>query len=202
MNKGKLYHYHKQLRRVHSWYFLIVALLFLGLAITGLRQNYSTMVSLREAVYKTDEQNGDTEKSLQELRSFVHGHMNTNLSSGSNAIKPPIQLKARYNRLVAAEEEKVKAANAGVTAAAEAVCGQRFPAGGFNAPRVACIQEYVQANAQKPSTVPDALYKFDFITPRWSPDQAGWSLLGFGLCITLFVSRLTIDRWLKRQFHH
>lgn len=202
MDKKHLHYIHKKSSRFHAWYFLIIAMIFLGLAIIGLRQNYSTMVELREAVYESDEQNGDTEKPLQELRSFVHGHMNTNLSSGSNAIKPPIQLKARYNRLVTAEEERVKATNAEVTVAAENICGQRFPAGGFNAPRVACIQEYVQANALKPNTVPDALYKFDFISPRWSPDLAGWSLLGFGLFMTLFISRLIMERWLKRQLHH
>lgn len=202
MDKKNLHYIHKRLSRFHAWYFLVIALFFLCLAIVGLRQNYSTMVTLRQAVYEADEKNGDVEKALQQLRQHVHGHMNTNLSSGSNAIKPPIQLKARYNRLVAAEEERIKAANAGVTATAETICGQRFPAGGFNAPRVACIQEYVEVNAQKPNIVPDALYKFDFITPRWSPDLAGWSLLGFGLFTILFISRLITERWLKRQLHH
>ncbi len=157
------------------------------------------MVKLRSAVYTTDQQNGDVEAALKQLRSHVYGHMNTNLSSGSSAIKPPIQLKARYDRLVAADQESIKGSNAQVSLQGEQICGQRFPAAGFNAPRVACLQEYVGANAVKTRDIPDGLYKFDFISPRWSPDLAGISILLSLVFSILFIARVLLERSMRKK---
>ncbi len=178
---------------------LVVAVVFSIIAISALRNNYTTMVELRSAVVVADEKNGDIEKALQDLRKHVHGHMNTNLASGANAIKPPIQLKARYERLMTVERERVKKENAEIAKQAEAVCSARFPATGINSPRVSCITEYVSANAVKEMPVAEDLYKFDFVSPRWSPDLAGFSLLiatiaglSFVICVVLII--------LKRRF--
>ncbi len=155
----------------------LLAVLFGFIAVGALRSNYSTMTKLRTEVSIADEQNGDVEVALQKLRSHVHAHMNTNLSSGNSAIKPPIQLKYRYERLQATEAERVKSFNVGVGAEGERICGAQFPNGGFNPERVACIQNYVAQNAIKESAVADDLYKFDFVSPSWTPDLAGISLV-------------------------
>ena len=43
------------------------------------------------------------------------------------------------------------------------------------------------------------LYQFDFVSPRWSPDLAGWSLLAVPLGLASFVFT-AVDRYgLKRQ---
>lgn len=199
MNLRKLNYYHHKIAYLKAWYFLVPAIIFALLAVHGLRSNYSTMVTLREAVYTADAQNGDVESALNDLRSHVYAHMNTNLTSGSNAIKPPIQLKSRYERLVAADAERVKADNAAVSAAAEQVCAQRFPATGYNAPRVSCVQDYVAANAAKARTVPDQLYKFDFISPRWSPDLAGISIVLSLIFTVLFLARTLLEYFMRRR---
>lgn len=196
MNIRKLHHLHHQLLFLKAWYFLVAAIIFGILAIHGLRSNYSTMVKLRDAVYTADQQNGDVEAALVKLRSHVHGHMNTNLSSGSNSIKPPIQLKARYDRLAASENERIKSTNAEVSAQGERVCAERFPAGGFNSQRVTCIQEHFAANAVKQGSVPDQLYKFDFISPRWSPDLAGISIFLSVIFFILYLARLILERYM------
>lgn len=201
MNIRALHHLYTRIRPVKAWYFLVPAALFAVLAVYGLRSNYSTMVTLREAVYEADRQNGDVETALAKLRTHVHGHMNTNLASGNQSIRPPVQLKARYERLVAADKERVKAANQNISAQAEQVCGQQFPAAGFNAPRVACIQDYVAANSAKEGSVPDSLYKFDFISPRWSPDLAGFSIVFSILFFILFAARWGLERYLLRKLH-
>jgi hypothetical protein len=189
---------HKILQRIKPIYLIVIFFVFVGLAIYGLRSNYSKMVELRQAVSAADEQNGDVEKALQELRVHVYGHMNTNLSSGNTNIKPPIQLKARYERLVASKADDIKRANEAIAKQGELECAAKFPAGGYNAPRVACIQEYVAANASKVDTVPDELYKFDFISPRWSPDLAGWSLVAAMLTLGFLISRIIIGRIVER----
>lgn len=199
MDIKKLYALNKKLRIVKVWYLVALTLFFTGLAVYGLRQNNFTMIRLREAVVQADKQNGDTEKALRELRQHVHGHMNTDLASGGVAIRPPVQLKARYERLTNAEQARVDALNQQVRAEGEAACAARFPAGGFNSPRVSCIQDYVSDNAHKPKSIPGELYKFDFVSPRWSPDLAGFSLLAAGLFLVLTVLRLTLGWFMKQQ---
>ncbi|MGI9027937.1 MAG: hypothetical protein ACR2FM_03820 [Candidatus Saccharimonadales bacterium] len=199
MNIKKLYYYHRKLARLKAWYFLIPAVLFAVFAIQGLRGNYATMVSLREAVYVADQQNGDVEGALTQLRAHVYSHMNTDLASGSNPIHPPIQLKARYERLAAAEEERVKALNTEVSATGARVCAQQFPSEGYNAPRVACIQDYVAANAAKTTHIPEQLYKFDFLSPNWSFDKAGVSILLSIVFFVLFIARLLLEYYLRRK---
>ncbi len=197
-NKRKLNYYHRRFHLVNPWIFLVISVVFLGMAVYGLRQNNFTMIRLREAVFVADKNNKDVEKPLQELRDFVYGHMNTNLSSGANAIKPPIQLQGRYNRLVEANKENIKAENEAVQNRGEAICAQKYPAAGFNAPRVTCVQKYVAENAKTASDdIPAELYKFDFVSPRWSPDLAGISLLFSFLFFVLFVLRLIVGRIYK-----
>lgn len=172
------------------------------MAVQGLRSNYATMTELRNAVYAADEQNGDVEGALNRLRSHVYGHMNTNMSSGTNAIKPPIQLKARYERLAVIDKDRVKQANIQVASTAEQICGAKFPGTGLNAPRVACVQDYVGANAvTQQKTIPDDLYKFDFVSPRWSPDKAGISIVLSSIFFILFIARIALEYYMRRRLN-
>ena len=111
LNKRNLHHQYKKIKVFKPWYFLAIAGVFLIIGVVGLRQNSFRAVELRDAVYAADEKNGDVEGALRELREYVYSHMNTNLSSGNFSIKPPIQLKHRYEDLSAAEAEKTKALN-------------------------------------------------------------------------------------------
>jgi hypothetical protein len=198
MNPQKFYHHFKRLGPMRPVYFLVIALLFLAIAIHALRQNNFKMIELRNAVIISDQEDGDTETALRNLRIQVVNHMNTNLASGEFAIRPPIQLKARYERLVAAEQPRVSAANAEVAKQGEAICAKQFPAGGFNAPRVACVQDYVGQHAiTTAQPIPDDLYKFDFISPRWSPDLAGWSLVASAVFFLVFLGRVAVEKWAK-----
>ena len=85
-----------KIRTASSWYFVVGLVVSLGLAIVSLRNNNLTALQFRDRVNQVDKDNGDVEAALKELREYVYGHMNTNLSDGPNAIKPPIQLKYRY----------------------------------------------------------------------------------------------------------
>lgn len=193
-----MHHQYKRLKPFRAWPLLLAGVLFLALGVYGLRQNNYKMIELRQAVVKADEAGGNVEKPLNKLRSFVHGHMNTDLSSGDFAITPPIQLKHRYEKLAAAEAERVKELNKDVQKQAESTCGQKHPGAGFNSPRVACIAEYMRTNAVSENEVPSELYKFDFVSPRWSPDLAGISLLLAGFFFFLFIIRLLVGWWYRQ----
>lgn len=195
MNKRRIRNYYRQFHIIPAWYFLVASLLCLMIGVYGLRQNNLKMVELRKAVITADESNGDVETALNNLREYVYAHMNTDLSGGNNAIKPPIQLKGRYDRLLSEENIRVKAQNDQVQKRAEAICTAQFPASGYNSPRVSCVQNYVATNAVKTGEVPADLYKFDFVSPRWSPDLAGFGLFFSVGFFVLFVLRFSVERW-------
>lgn len=193
---------HRWLRRLREvnilW--LAAALAVCGVTcVLALRHNNLNMVRLRDKVFQADKNNGDVEKALRDLRVYVLGHMNTNLSSGPFAVKPPIQLKYRYDRLVKAEEDRVAAINAQVYTDAQNFCEQQFPHGLSGSGRVPCIKDYVSSHGTNPQPIPDALYKFDFISPRWTPDLAGWSLVATVMAGALLVLRQVSDWLLRRQ---
>lgn len=199
MLKRQAHYYRKLLQPISGWYFLIAAVVFLSLAAFALRQNNLRMLELRQEVFQADEAGDDVETPLRELREFVHGHMNTNLVSSETAIRPPIQLKYSYERTVAQKQQQFREENEAVYERAEEICEARFPAGQLASGRVQCIESYVTENATAPPHVPKELYQFDFASPRWSPDLAGWSLLLGGLSMGLFMIRFGVEYWLKRQ---
>ncbi len=201
MNKRKLHHISTKLRPLSCWYFLILFFASAGLSIYGLRSNNLEMIRLKDEVNRVDQQNGDTEAALHKLRVYVHSHMNTNLDSTPGAIRPPIQLKYRFERLVQAEKDRVTAINAKIYTEAQADCERRFPTSFFGGPRVTCNEQYVLQNGVKEQAIPDAIYKFDFVSPRWSPDLAGWSLVASALFLTLFILRIGLDRWIRRELN-
>jgi len=141
------------------------------------------MIALREQVYQADKDNGDINGALQNLRSYVYGHMNTDLSGGSG-IKPPIQLSNTYARLQAGQEQ-----NADLYIEAKNYCEAKIPADVSisGRGRIQCITDYVTSHGAKPVNVPAGLYEFDFLSPSWSPDLAGWSLVVTIIFLALFV---------------
>ena len=199
MHKKALHHALKLLRKIRYAWLLIACVVCAGLAVYGLRSNNLRMVELRSAVFKADEQNGDVESALRELRAFVFSHMNTNLSSGTNAVKPPIQLKYRYDRLVAAAKTEYDAANAKVVRDAEAYCVAKYPNVTFSQDRLNCARDYANQHPVTLQTIPDDLYKFDFASPFWTPDLAGWSIALMILFLLLFVLRYISAAFVKHE---
>jgi hypothetical protein len=198
MDKRKLHHIWTKLRNIKPWYFLAAAILFGIICIFALRANNQHMVKLREAVYQADKDNGDTQKALQDLQAYVTSHMNTNLDAGPNAVYPPIQLKYTYDRLVQAEGADRAKANQELYTQAQKYCEQQNSQDFSGRNRVPCIQQYVQTHTTPANApIPDALYKFSFATPKWSPDLAGWSMVLAILCGALFIVSFIANKFLK-----
>lgn len=199
MNKKKLHHYWTGLRNVKPWYFLVLAALFGVISVYALRANNLKMIELRNNVAVVDKANGDVESALRELREYVYAHMNTSLSSGNNTIKPPVQLKYTYERLVKAEKDRVATTNEQVYTQAQHYCEQKYPDSFSGGPRVPCIKDYVSTHGSSERAIDESLYKFDFVSPAWSPDLAGWSLLLAISFLLLFIVLRVVDRWIKHQ---
>ena len=182
-----------------TWVFAVLFGLSAITCVAALRHNNTEMIKLRSAVYAADKNNGDVNTALNNLRRYVYGHMNTNLSSGGNAIKPPIQLKYTYERLQAAEQKRVDTANTNVYTQAQTYCQQQNSVDFSGRNRVPCVTDYVTSHGEKANTIPAALYEYDFVSPKWSPDLAGWSLI---LSIILFIAlaaSFTIDKLVSNR---
>lgn len=201
MSRSKSQSFWRRVRLVNVWFFLALGVLFSVISVYAMRQNNLTALRLRDAVIEADKNNSDVETPLRELREYTYSHMNANLATGTG-VQQPIQLKYRYDRLVEAEKARVESANGNIYTAAQAECEKQFPAGQVGASgsgRITCIEQYVSANGVAENSIPEDLYKFDFIAPVWSPDIAGFSLLIAVACFLLFVVRFTLEKWLKRQ---
>lgn len=177
-----------------TWlYCLIVAAV---ISVAALRNNNQTMVELRQAVYTADKNNGDVNAALNKLRAYVYAHMNTDLSSGGNNIKPPIQLKYTYQRLYDAQLNDVQTANQQLYTDAENYC-QSINKAYFGTTRVPCVQNYVINHGLKQAdiSIPAGLYQFDFVSPTWSPDLAGFSLLASVIFSVAFLAKYGTNRY-------
>ena len=195
MNKRQLHHIWTKVRAISPWYFLAIAVASGVICIFALRANNQHMIKLRDAVYAADQNNTDAQTALRNLQAYVTSHMNTNLSTGVS-IYPPIQLQHTYDRLVQAQTDQLAKTNTQLYTDAQHYCEQQNSVDFSGHNRVPCIEQYVQghAAAQLP-VIPAALYEFSFVTPTWSPDLAGWSLLVASLATLLFVIMLAARLW-------
>jgi len=198
MDKRRLHHFWTRFRRINPWLFLAVGVASLIIFSFAYRQNNLISIKLAQQLTEVDKANGDVSAALNKLRVHIYGHMNAGLRS-ENGVQQPIQLKYTYDRLVAAEKSKTDATNTKIYNDAQVYCekfgAQTFSGGG----RVTCIQSYVDSHGLKSAPIPDELYKFDFVSPRWSPDLAGWSLVVAALCFVSFALLLISERLIRRQ---
>jgi len=201
MDKRYLHHIWTKIRWIKPWYILVLLVITTSVSIYSLRQNNLQMVKLRNAVYTADKSNTNVSAALGALQAFVTTHMNTNLASGPNAPYPPIQLEYTYARLEAANTQSASNTNQALYTNAENYCQQAIPNGFSGRYRVSCIEEYITSHGVAVQTIPVSLYEFSFLSPRWSPDLAGWSLLISILLAISFVAYVVLRRLIRRYSH-
>jgi hypothetical protein len=175
------------------WLFLFVITAIICVA--AMRDNNQTMSKLRQDVYTADQNNGDVNAALNNLRNYIYAHMNTSLSGGSN-IKPPIQLKYTYQRLYDAQYNQLQDTNQQIYNAGKNAC-HPTTSGTYDPARLACIEQYAinHGVAGANINISPVLYEFDFASPAWSPDLAGWSLLIGIAFFLLFAIRYGYHRF-------
>jgi flagellar basal body-associated protein FliL len=168
----------------------VLTLICGGITIAALRANNQHMAKLRSTLYAADKSGVGVPQALTNLQQYVTAHMNTNLSTGNGSVYPPIQLEYTYQRLVQAQDQAALNADSGLYTAAQAYCQNLIPNYFSGHNRVPCIENYVSTHGSlgsKASNIPAALYEFDFVSPSWSPDLAGWMLL-----VTILFAVLTL----------
>lgn len=187
------------MRPIRPWYFLVLALLTGAVCVAALRANNLHMAGLRQAVYTADKNGSGVTQALQSLQVYVTTHMNTDLSTGPNAPYPPIQLQYTYDRAVQAAGQAATMANTQIYTDAQHYCEQQDPTDFSGRNRVPCVQQYIESHGVNLPTIADGLYQFDFVSPSWSPDLAGWSLIVTLLSLFGGISLWLVGWWLRVQ---
>jgi len=188
----------KYLKETPTWVWLALFLISAIITTQQLRHNNFEMIKLRNAVYASDKSGKGVDQALNNLRGYVYAHMNTDLSSGGNTIKPPIQLQYTYQRLVAAEQKRVNEATQNIYRDAQSYC-LAHEASQY---REDCFKRYVDAHDVKANSIPAALYQFDFAGPAWSPDLAGWSLIVSVLLVIVAATSFLADELASFRLKH
>jgi hypothetical protein len=192
MNKRSLHHTLVVLRQLQVKHLAILLIVLIVLSVFFLRQNNLHMIELRNLVAQADEQNRDIPKAVTDLRNYIASHMNTGMGDRG------IYLEHSYRR---AYEAAVSRATSGSTAGAtiyrqaDQDCQSAFPKASAFSAYVQCMTDKVAATgiAGGPVTPPSSdLYRFNFISPAWSPDVAGFTLLAAVLLAVLLMGRMVL----------
>jgi len=195
VNKRKLHHILVVLRQVKTWQ-LVAVLVVLGAASAFfLRQNNLQMIELRNLVMQADEQNKDIPVALNNLQSYIATHMNTGMGDRG------IYLEHSYQRAYDAAVQK--AASSGSASAvtyqeADKGCQSLFSKTASFPAYIQCVTDKVAATGAAADPVasiqaPSAdIYRFNFVSPAWSPDVAGFTLLATALVALIIAFRLVL----------
>jgi len=181
----------KQLQRVKTWQLLILLIIVGFLTATFLRLNNIGMVQRKDAVLSADK-SGDQASMMNrllDLQQYSAAHMNSETG--------PFYLEQQYRR----DAQKIVDAaknddnpNGNINVKAEAVCKPQYTV--WSTAYVQCFTDELAKYPPSPDPVKNVtlpstqLYRYDFTSPSWSPDFAGWSaLVSLGI-FTVIIARL------------
>lgn len=202
----------KQLRYPRTWQLVLLLLLAVLITATFLRLNNVGMVERRKSVLSADKVGNteDLQNRLYDLQRYTSEHMNT--STGRIALQYQYERDSQKAKL-AAEADGTGNSNGNVYHKAAAVCDPIGIAQGWRWPDpryIACIDKelskYPAGSNIASIKLPDIhLYYHSFISPAWSPDFAGFSVLACFVLAFLIVARLItlgiLRLLLKRHYH-
>ena len=182
----------KDLQRVKTWQLLVLLILAVFIAATFLRLNNIGMIQRRTAVIAADKANDQTAtiQRLYDLQQYVSAHMNTDLGKG-------VYLEDSYNRDYQKWQTTVYGdanPNGNIYKKAQDVCAPKFSH--YSTAYLQCttseLAKYPAAadpgtdtSAPKPTT-----YIHAYVSPVWSPDFAGWSVVACVVIVLMIIARL------------
>lgn len=181
----------KRLKRVKTWQLLILLILMTFVSLTLLRLNSIGMIQMRDAVLNADKADDDsaTLNDLITLQHYSADHMNA--STG------PFFLEYSYKRDFAAAYQKAadyQDPNGNVNVKADAICKPQFTqySQAYTDCFAAALKQFPPApNPGEDLQIPNtALYQHSYVSPKWSPDFAGFSILACVIIALIIVARL------------
>lgn len=187
MDKRTLHHILRGLRQLRVKHLSVACAVLLVLGVFFLRQNNLHMITLRNLTIQADEQNKDIPKALTNLRNYIAAHMNTGMGERG------IYLEHSYQRSYEAAVQTAIQNGSKVYEQADQACQAAYSKASSFQAYAQCVADKT-ASANLPVKMPSAdLYRFNFISPAWSPDVAGFTLLAASLAGLLLVGRLVLQ---------
>lgn len=195
-----------RLDHIKTWQLIVLFLLATVISATLLRLNNVGMVERRDAVDRADAA-GDqyaVADALYDLQRYSAEHMNADTGD--------IYLDNLYTIKVEELTKEAEAANAEsseksaeILRAAYETCKNRYP--GYSSAYTLCVgeeQKKIPDNSIGITVVqfPEpSLYRHSFISPLWSPDYAGWSVVVTALIGVAVIVRFLLGLYLRWQLH-
>lgn len=195
----------KQLQVIKTWQLLVLLLLMLFVSATFLRLNNTGMIQRRNAIESADKA-GDAQEitsRIYDLQRYSAAHMNADTGI--------FYLQEQYDRdvkaaLAAADGESSTGDNS-PQARADKICNPNLQIHGYSQAYQDCMLRELSKAGQvvDPSSIrlpSPALYRYEFLSPLWSVDFAGISVLVTLLIALLIVARLVTLAVLRILLHH
>lgn len=182
----------RQLQHVKTWQLFILLILCIFVAATFLRLNNIGMVQRREAVLQADEA-GDQQAiqgRLYDLQRYVTAHMNADMGT--------IYLENQYKRDSQAVIDAASGdgANGNIFKQAQEVCAPKYAnLGHYSLAYQQCVIDQLNSHpsgAELTSSLqlPKAdAYRHSYVSPLWSPDFAGFSVVACVLIVLAIIGR-------------
>lgn len=199
----------RRLEQIKTWQLIVLFIMSAFIAATFLRLNNIGMDSRRQAVYVADREASPTLSArLYDLQRYVSAHMNAD--PGRVALEHSYERDNQKRK----EEYAAQAAttpNGDAYQRAEAVCGPIARAQGWRWPDMRytnCLSEQLDkipggdTVKQEFQPLPPEAYYHTFVTPAWSPDFAGWSVVITGVIGLIIVGRLLLLVVLRMVLRH
>lgn len=209
MNKRRLHHVLVILRQVRLWHLLLALVVMCALSALLLRQNNLNMITLRNLVQQADEQNGDVQQALTNLHGYISTHMNTGM--GEQGIFLEHSYQRAYDQAVQKAVDN-GAASSKVYQQADKDCQPLFSRTASFTAYIQCVIDKVAASSSAVDPVKDIqaspadLYRYNFVSPAWSPDAAGWFVLFTAVLalviVFMLISELIIYALLRHRHRH
>lgn len=187
-----MYHIIRRIQRVKTWQLLIILVLSGFLTATFLRLNNIGTAQRYESVLTADKEgkDDDTANRMYDLQRYASDHMN----AGVEQFDLTYQYERDVKKVIEAATDDSNP-NGNVNAKAEAVCRPQFA--GWSLAYVKCFTDELAKYPSAPNPADNvvlpspALYRHAFVSPLWSPDFAGFSLLFFLVIAVIIVVRFT-----------
>ena len=192
--RRKLKYRLKQIQTVKTWQLVLIFLLMCFISASLLRLNNVGMVERRDAVMTAD-QTCDREvikNRLYDLQRYVSSHMNTDLGTKG------IALENLYNcdyQDILKKQQSYQNEHGNIFKRVQDICAPRYSSN--SQAYKDCVNTEL-ANFPEGQELSDLValptepYYHSFVSPRWSPDFAGISVV-----ITGVIGAVIILRWLS-----
>ncbi len=203
-DKRTIRHSLKRVQAIKTWQLFILLILSLFISATFLRLNNIGMIQRREAIAGADKAGNSEEiaQRLYDLQRYAAAHMNADPGA--------VYLQEQYNRDVKAAVTQVSGDLDGYDtpqARADAICNPNLQSHGYSKAYQDCMLRELSREGQvvDPGTIKmptPSLYRYSFVSPLWSPDFAGWSVLVSILLLVIIVVRIVIALVLRLLLRH